>query len=186
MSHRRAVSRKSCVTSITTIRANPRQSEEVPRLRSYRGTQSPTIRGCSRPDEVELRAASTNQHTAVDPQCRGGATARSMTSDSAEGLHIDPEYPTVSTKVQAKISCYLGGRHRRKIVKKRSRCSRRMPSNLWIRRAFWRIRFLLSRRPRPVEPPYELPPDCGVREPRRPRPIPGAGAAALPEPNGFA
>lgn len=31
-----------------------------------------------------------------------------------------------------------------------------------------------------------LPPDSYVREPRLPGPLSGAGAAALPEPNGFA
>lgn len=31
----------------------------------------------------------------------------------------------------------------------------------------------------------DLPPDSYVREPRRPSPLSGAGAAALPEPNGF-
>ena len=58
-------------------------------------------------------------------------------------------------------------------------------------RVLWsRVRALLSGRRSGCDwsPPgyLDLPPDAPVREPRRPGPLPGAGAAALPEPNGIA
>jgi hypothetical protein len=67
---------------------------------------------------------------------------------------------------------------------KSPRCSR------WSR--WWRIVTRFCRRRRrpcgdvPTNPPESFPPESGVREPRRPSPLSGAGAAALPEPNGFA
>jgi hypothetical protein len=73
---------------------------------------------------------------------------------------------------------------------KRRRCTephRRGSGN----RVLWsRIRAVLGRRRSSygdTPPGYpDLPPDSFVREPRLPSPLSGAGAAALPEPNGFA
>ena len=70
---------------------------------------------------------------------------------------------------------------------KRGRCTDPRGS---VRRRLWTHVRALFRRHRSCEwtPPGfpDLPPDSFVREPLRPGPLSGAGAAALPEPNGFA
>jgi len=54
-----------------------------------------------------------------------------------------------------------------------------------IRRFIERF-FRRRRKAEPGGPGWNLPPEVGVREPRRPRPTAGAGAVALPEPIGDA
>jgi len=44
------------------------------------------------------------------------------------------------------------------------------------------LRFRRRKRFLPTEPLDEMPPDIGVREPRRPRPLGGAGAVTLDPP----
>ena len=72
---------------------------------------------------------------------------------------------------------------------RRRRCTEPRGPASGIRVLWSRIRDLLGRRRTScggTPPGYpDLPPDSRVREPRRPSPLSGAGAAALPEPNGF-
>jgi hypothetical protein len=69
------------------------------------------------------------------------------------------------------------------------RCTEPHPTS--VRRVLWSRISSLFGLPRTscggTSPGYpDLPPDSYVREPRRPSPLSGAGAAALAEPNGLA
>lgn len=59
-----------------------------------------------------------------------------------------------------------------------------LPKRAWDRIRVWWLRMTRRRTPSGGSPGPDGPRGAGVREPRRPGPLAGAGAIALPEPEG--